>query len=93
MLKHYHDMQHSHWFFWLLTRMDHKSLYLFGGTVTAAAITQSTANMVTAFFTVGVGMTTIIYNVVKTRNELRKERDRQKREAEDRPPVREEDED
>ena len=75
------DMQHSNWFFWLWNQLDHHSLAWCGGTVILATVTQITANEVTVFFTVLVGTTTAILNIVKTRIARNKERDRKKREA------------
>lgn len=41
-----------------------------------ASVTSFTANGVAAFFTAGVGLTAIIYNVIKIKIALRKEHDR-----------------
>ena len=87
MLKTLHDMHNPNWFVWLGKQLDPASLYLFGGTATAGAITHLTANEVSAFFTVLGGMGTLLYTLVKTRIALSKEKDRKKREAKGWPPA------
>lgn len=73
-------MNHHNLFLFSLLKLDHFGNSLSGLAVILGSVTQLTANMVSAFFTVAVATTAIIYNIVKTRIALRKEKDRLERE-------------
>jgi hypothetical protein len=67
-----------HFIHWIKNIADRESLFLFGGTLTFGTVTHITANEVTLFFTVAVGTTATIYNIIKTKITLDKERRRRK---------------
>lgn len=68
----------QHFIHWLKNVADRESLFLFGGTLTFSTVTHITANEVTLFFTVLVGTTATILNIIKTKATLDKEKRRKK---------------
>lgn len=64
-------MHHSILHFWK-HYADQASIRWSGGTILLGIFSSVTTNQVTLFFTVAVGMTAIILNIVKTQNEVRK---------------------
>lgn len=84
-------MHHSNWFLWLWGQLDLPSLRWCGGTITLAVVTHITANEVSLFFTVLVGTTAAILNIVKTKIAQAKEKDRKQREVTGLPPIEDDD--
>lgn len=69
---------HQHLTNWFRNIADWPSLRYFGGTLLLGTVTHITANEVTLFFTVLVGATGTILNVVKTKMTLDKEKRRKR---------------
>lgn len=67
---------HQHITNWFHNVADIPSLRWFGGTLAFATVSHITANQVTLFFTVVVGTTATILNVIKTKATLDKEKRR-----------------
>lgn len=69
----------KHWFLTdIWPHLDFPSIRVFGAVTFLGIVTRITSNEVTLFFTVGVGATAMIFNIVKTKIMIDKEKERKR---------------